>query len=77
MKPRYEIHSLSMSDVVEPAGGSGHDEEEQHNLAARALFSATEMTNPAKLDTEFGRSLPQDKLRGVPAAISRSLHRPG
>ncbi len=36
-------------------------QEEQHNLAARALFSATEMANPAKLDTEFGRSLPQDK----------------
>ena len=35
-------------------------EEEQHNLAARALFSATEMRNPAKLNTEFGRSLPQD-----------------
>jgi uncharacterized protein YfaS (alpha-2-macroglobulin family) len=54
MKPRYEIHSLSMSNVVESSG-------EQHDLAARALFSATEMTNRAKLDTEFGRSLPQDK----------------
>ena len=53
MKPRYEIHSLSMSNVVWS--------EEQHSLAARALFSATEMSNPAKLDTEFGRSLPQDK----------------
>jgi uncharacterized protein YfaS (alpha-2-macroglobulin family) len=54
MKPRYEIHSLSMSNVVESSG-------EQHDLAARALFSATEMTRRAKLDTEFGRSLPQDK----------------
>ena len=57
MKPRYEIHSVSMSDVVEPVESSHSD---QRELAARALFSATEMTNPTKLDTEFGRSLPQD-----------------
>jgi uncharacterized protein YfaS (alpha-2-macroglobulin family) len=60
MKPRYEIHSISMPDVVEQPAETSHDEEEQHNLAARALFSATEMSNPARLDTEFGRSLPQD-----------------
>ncbi len=59
MKPRYEIHSLSMDDVVEPAGA---EKEEAQNLAARALFSATEMTNPAKVDIEFGRSLPQEKF---------------
>jgi hypothetical protein len=58
MKPRYEIHSLSMSNVVEPVDSSRND---QQDLAARALFSATEMATPAKLDTEFGRSLPQDK----------------
>ena len=34
----------------------------KRNLAARALFAATEMTNPAKVDVEFGRSLPQDKF---------------
>jgi hypothetical protein len=55
MKPRYEIHSLSMDDVVE-------NKDESQDLAARALFSATEMTSPAKLDIEFGRSLPQDKF---------------
>jgi uncharacterized protein YfaS (alpha-2-macroglobulin family) len=59
MKPRYEIHSLSMDDVVEPKETSGL---ESQNLAARALFSATEMTNPAKVDIEFGRSLPQDRF---------------
>ena len=42
-------------------GETSHVENEQHDLAARALFSATEMSNPARLDTEFGRSLPQDK----------------
>jgi uncharacterized protein YfaS (alpha-2-macroglobulin family) len=60
MKPRYEIHSISMPDVLELPTESSQGKEEQHNLAARALFSATEMSNPARLDTEFGRSLPQD-----------------
>jgi uncharacterized protein YfaS (alpha-2-macroglobulin family) len=58
MKPRYEIHSLSMSDVVEPTDPSAND---RQDLAARALFAATEIVSPAKLDTEFGRSLPQEK----------------
>ena len=57
MKPRYEIHSLSMGDVVDVKA-----DPESQNLAARALFSATEMTNPAKVDIEFGRTLPQDKF---------------
>ena len=58
MKPRYEIHSLSMANVVEPVDSSDNG---RQDLAARALFSATEMANPATLDTEFGRSLPQEK----------------
>jgi hypothetical protein len=58
MKPRYEIHSLSIPSVIEPADAPHGD---QQDLDARALFSATEMVAPAKLDTEFGRSLPQDK----------------
>jgi hypothetical protein len=60
MKPRYEIHSISMPDVLEEPNESSHVEEQQHNLAARALFSATEMSNRTRLNTEFGRSLPQD-----------------
>src|ERR1035441_2720807 len=89
MKPRYEIHSLSMSDVVgppvaEPVGAAA--QLDRQNLAARALFSATEMAAPARLDVEFGRSLPQDKfdeyqlryrdaITGkVPALAPRSYH---
>jgi uncharacterized protein YfaS (alpha-2-macroglobulin family) len=60
MKPRYEIHSISMPDVLEEPSESSHEEKQQHDLDARALFSATEMKNPARLDTEFGRSVPQD-----------------
>jgi hypothetical protein len=58
MKPRYEIHSLSISDAI---GDEDARHQDQHNLAARVLFAATELANPAKLDTEFGRSLPQEK----------------
>ena len=58
MKPRYEIHSISMEEVVEPAA---HEEMEQQDRAARALFSATEMTNANRLQAEFGESLPQAK----------------
>jgi len=58
MKPRYEIHSLSLESAIEPVEDRRGDQQE---LAARALFSATEMARPAKLDTEFGRTLPQDK----------------
>ncbi|HEY4357579.1 MAG TPA: MG2 domain-containing protein [Acidobacteriaceae bacterium] len=56
MKPRYEIHSLVMDDVVDV-------EEREHDLDARALFAATEIVSPNKLDTEFGRELPQAKFQ--------------
>ncbi len=73
MKPRYEIHSLSMNDVVDnphpiPMPHPRRDpftpvlqEAQDHDLAARALFSATEIANPTRLNIEFGRELPQDK----------------
>jgi A-macroglobulin TED domain/Alpha-2-macroglobulin family/Carboxypeptidase regulatory-like domain/MG2 domain/A-macroglobulin receptor binding domain/Alpha-2-macroglobulin bait region domain len=91
MKPRYEIHSLTMSDVIEPAAA---DNEGQQDLAARALFSATEMTNPAKLDTSFAADIPRtkfaeymqryrvalvNKVRAHAVEIDREIeaHRPG
>jgi uncharacterized protein YfaS (alpha-2-macroglobulin family) len=62
MKPRYEIHSFGMSDIVEPVQNpQSQAAKDQHDRAARALFSATEMVNPNRFDTEFGRSLPQSK----------------
>ncbi len=42
-------------------GRRDQENDAQQDRAARALFSATEMAAPAKLDTEFGRSLPQEK----------------
>jgi hypothetical protein len=58
MKPRYEIHSIGMPEVVEPVEES---KIEQRNRAARALFSATEIVNANKFETEFGRTVPMTK----------------
>jgi Alpha-2-macroglobulin family/Carboxypeptidase regulatory-like domain/MG2 domain/Alpha-2-macroglobulin bait region domain/Macroglobulin domain MG3 len=59
MKPRFEIHSLSMDDVVGPCCD---EKSEVRDRDAHALFAAMEMTNPNKLETEFGRTLPQSKV---------------
>src|SRR5262249_23709798 len=58
MKPRYEIHSIGMPDIIEPGDES---KLEQKDRAARALFSATELVDGNKFETEFGRSLPNTK----------------
>ncbi len=59
MKPRYEIHSIGMTEAVETAGpGQG----EQRNRSARALFAATEMVSANRFETEFGRSVPAAKF---------------
>jgi A-macroglobulin complement component/alpha-2-macroglobulin family protein/MG2 domain-containing protein/A-macroglobulin receptor/carboxypeptidase family protein/macroglobulin-like protein len=59
LKPRYEIHSIGMSDIVEPAE---KQQAEKRDRAARALFSATEMVNTNKFETEFGRTVPQTRF---------------
>ncbi len=58
MKPRYEIHSIGMPDIVEPAEKSQAD---QRDRAARALFSATEIVAPNKFETKFGKDVPMAK----------------
>src|SRR5262249_47466009 len=58
LKPRYEIHSIGMPEIVEPAEES---KAKQHDRAARALLSATEMVSGNKFETEFGRTVPQAK----------------
>jgi len=58
MKPRYEIHSIGMPDIVEPAEKSQAD---QRDRAARALFSATEIVTPNKFETKFGKDVPATK----------------
>jgi hypothetical protein len=67
MKPRYEIHSIGLPDIVEldspkrQRGGSAEGETAQRDRAARALFSATEIVSANKFETEIGRSVPQTK----------------
>ncbi|HZR29053.1 MAG TPA: MG2 domain-containing protein, partial [Terriglobales bacterium] len=58
MKPRYEIHSIGMPEIVKPVEES---QATQHDRAARALFSATEMVSANKFETEFGRTVPVTK----------------
>jgi uncharacterized protein YfaS (alpha-2-macroglobulin family) len=58
LKPRYEIHSIGMSDVVEPVA---QPRAAQRDRAARALFAATEVVNANKFETVAGRTLPRDK----------------
>jgi hypothetical protein len=58
MKPRYEIHSIGMPEIVEPVEKS---QVEQRDRAARALFSATEIVNPNKFEAEFGKDVPMAK----------------
>ncbi len=58
MKPRYEIHSIGMPEVIENAGAP---QAARRDRAARALFAATEMVNPNRFQTEFGRSVPMTR----------------
>jgi A-macroglobulin TED domain/Alpha-2-macroglobulin family/Carboxypeptidase regulatory-like domain/MG2 domain/A-macroglobulin receptor binding domain/Alpha-2-macroglobulin bait region domain len=58
MKPRYEIHSIGMPEIVEPVEKS---QAERRDRAARALFSATEMVDTNKFETEFGKDVPMTK----------------
>ncbi|HTX37892.1 MAG TPA: MG2 domain-containing protein, partial [Bryobacteraceae bacterium] len=61
LKPRYEIHSLSMPEVVNAVHPAGVGAAPRPNQAARALFAATEMVNANRYDREFGRIVPQDR----------------
>ncbi len=58
MKPRYEIHSLSLPGIVDPVESM---RDEPGNRAAQALFAANELVMPAKFDVEFGRTLPMER----------------
>src|SRR5207248_7869472 len=53
MKPRYEIHSLGIEEIVDPVDKSLAA---RRDRAARALFSATEMVTFNRFETEFGRT---------------------
>ena len=58
MKPKYEIHSVGPSEIVEPSSDS---QSEQRDRAGRVLFSATEIVSQNRYETEIGRTIPQTK----------------
>ncbi|HZV85965.1 MAG TPA: MG2 domain-containing protein [Candidatus Binatus sp.] len=58
MKPRYEIHSVGLPEIVEPVSD---DKEAQRDVAARTLFSATEIVRQNRFDGEAGREIPRTK----------------
>jgi uncharacterized protein YfaS (alpha-2-macroglobulin family) len=59
MKPRYEIHSVGVTEIVEPLG---EPKGEERDHAAMALFAATEIVSQNKFETEVGRTVPQAKF---------------
>jgi len=70
MKPRYEIHSFGMPEIVEPAEKFKGDEAPEagqtsatrrRDRAARALFSATEIVGANNFQTDFGKDVPMTK----------------
>jgi uncharacterized protein YfaS (alpha-2-macroglobulin family) len=58
MKPRYEIHSVGLPEIIEPVSD---DKEARRDVAARALFSATEIVRQNRFDGETGREIPRTK----------------
>ena len=58
MKPHYEIHSLSSSQIVDSGAG---ESVESHDRAARALFAAVQTVATHTLESESGRVLPESK----------------
>ncbi len=70
MKPHYEIHSLSSTQVIEPAE-DGSDE--AHDRAARALFAAAETVAPHTLESEAGRALPETEKADARARYQNAL----
>jgi len=75
MKPRYEIHSISLEDAIQPDVIQPVEENPQaRDTDARALFANMQMANPNKLDTEFGRDLPQAKARQFSQRYQQAFH---
>jgi len=69
LKPRYEIHSVSISDAVTSVDTS---EFKRRDRAAQALFAAAQSVATESTPAEFGGTAPQDKY---PQFASRYLAR--
>lgn len=62
LKPRYEIHSVTLSDVVTSAQPA---ESNRRDRAAQTLFAAAQFASTAAGNTpsQFGGAVPQDKYQ--------------
>ncbi len=67
MKPRYEIHSIAMPEIVEPTEKS---QAEQRDRAARALFSATEIATANQFETRVRQGYSDGQVRGIQDSLS-------
>jgi uncharacterized protein YfaS (alpha-2-macroglobulin family) len=70
MKPRYEIHSLSSTQITDSPGDESY---ESHDRAARALFAAAETVAAHTLESEAGRALPETERADVMARYQNAL----
>ena len=70
MKPRQQIHSVTLPEVISSAEPS---ESSRRDRAARALFSAMELPPPAIPLVEFGRDLPRNNYRQYAARYETRL----
>ena len=70
MKPRYEIHSIGLPETISSLSPL---EAGQRDRAARALFSATEMTGVNNAALEFGRDIPQTRFLLYSARYQKRL----
>lgn len=71
MKPRYEIHSVDLPEVItssEPSGALA-----QRERAAQALFAATETVERNNTNVEFGREAPRGKLQVYVARYAKRM----
>jgi uncharacterized protein YfaS (alpha-2-macroglobulin family) len=69
LKPRYEIHSVTLPDAVTSAEPA---ESNRRDRAAQVLFAAAQPVATNNIPAEFGRTVPQEKY---PQFASRYLAR--
>src|SRR5205807_1144556 len=60
MKPRYEIHSVTLPESISSAEPS---EWRQRDRAAQTLFAAMQVTFRDNMPLQFGRIVPEDRFR--------------
>ncbi len=71
LKPRYEIHSVTLSDAITSAEPA---ESNRRDRAAQALFAAAQSVAPNNTPSQFGGAVPRDKYQQFAARYLARLH---